>query len=137
MQANRSRDTKPEMRLRSLLHRKGLRFRVDIRPVSTVARRADVVFPSERVAVFVDGCYWHGCPLHVRFPRTNAEYWHTKIERNRRRDNKTRRQLRRDGFHVMRVWEHDLKSDRWLQRLRAMLRRIDRNADNISADEAR
>ena len=87
--------------------------------------KPDFLFPNQKLVIFVDGCYWHGCPRHVRFPQTRADYWRDKIDRNRRRDNRIRRQLRREGYHVMRVWEHDLKSDIWLKRLRAMIRRID------------
>lgn len=94
--------------------------------------KPDFYFPAQRLLVFVDGCYWHGCPLHVRYPQTNADYWHVKIERNRRRDNRYRRQLRERGYHVMRVWEHDLKQGTWLKRLRAMLRRI----EAVGPDEA-
>lgn len=87
--------------------------------------KPDFYFPDQKLVVFVDGCFWHGCPRHVRFPQARAEYWRAKIERTRRRDNRLRRQLRRDGYHVMRIWEHDLTRDTWLRRLRAMLARID------------
>jgi DNA mismatch endonuclease (patch repair protein) len=86
--------------------------------------KPDFYFPAERLVVFVDGCYWHGCPKHVRYPAARADYWRAKIDRNRRRDNRNRRALRAGGYHVMRVWEHDLKRDTWLKRLAAMLRRI-------------
>lgn len=85
--------------------------------------KPDFFFPNQNLVVFVDGCFWHGCPKHTRFPQANAEYWRNKIGRNRRRDNRVRRQLRRDHFHVMRIWEHDLKRDTWLKRLRTMIRR--------------
>lgn len=87
--------------------------------------KPDFYFPRYKLVVFVDGCQWHACPQHVRYPQANAEYWRTKLDRNRKRDNQLRRQLRAEGYHVMRVWEHDLKRDAWLKRLRAMLRRID------------
>lgn len=87
--------------------------------------KPDFYFPEQKLVVFVDGCFWHGCPRHLRLPQTQAEYWRAKIERNRRRDNRLRRRLRGDGFHVMRIWEHDLSRDTWLKRLRAMLKRID------------
>ncbi len=90
--------------------------------------KPDFHFPAQRLLVFVDGCQWHACPLHVRYPQANAEYWRGKIEGNLRRDNRIRRALRGQGYHVMRVWEHELKSDRWLKRLRAMLQRIEREA---------
>jgi DNA mismatch endonuclease (patch repair protein) len=87
--------------------------------------KPDFHFPAHRLLVFVDGCYWHCCPLHVRYPQARAEYWRAKIDRNRRRDNRVRRKLRSEGYHVMRVWEHDLKGDLWLKRLRALLRRAE------------
>jgi DNA mismatch endonuclease (patch repair protein) len=107
MRANRSRDTTPEKQLRSFLHRRGLRFRVDVSPISGVRRRADLVFPRARVAVFVDGCFWHGCPLHATWPKANADFWREKIETNRRRDEDTNRKFAEAGWTVVRVWEHE------------------------------
>jgi len=107
MQANKRRDTLPELRLRSALFRMGLRFRVDRRPVAAITGRADVVFTRRRVAVFVDGCYWHGCPTHYVAPRTNAGYWSGKVDGNRRRDAATSAALIEAGWRVVRVWEHD------------------------------
>lgn len=106
--ANARVGTKPETRLRSLLHRRGLRFRKD-HPVRAVdARtRADVVFSRARVAVFVDGCFWHGCPAHGRVPKSNREYWEAKLERNVERDRHNDRALRADGWEVIRAWEHE------------------------------
>jgi DNA mismatch endonuclease (patch repair protein) len=102
----RRRDTAPEVLLRSALHRRGLRFRVD-RPLEfDRRRRADIVFPRERVAVFVDGCFWHGCPEHATFPRANAEFWRAKLANNIRRDRDTDERLRRSGWVVLRFWEH-------------------------------
>lgn len=83
MRGNRRRDTKPEMAVRRAVHALGLRYRVDSRPLQGLNRRADLVFASARVAVFVDGCYWHGCPEHGTAARTNAGYWSKKIQRNR------------------------------------------------------
>jgi len=107
MISNRRRDTKPELVLRSLLHRMGLRYRVDHRPLPDVPRRADVVFTRARVAVFVDGCFWHGCPEHVSWPKANSEWWRKKIEGNVLRDTETDERLRSAGWHSVRVWEHD------------------------------
>lgn len=107
MRANRSRDTKPEKALRSLLHRRGLRFRVDVSPIPGVRRRADLVFPRARVAVFVDGCFWHGCPQHATWPKANADFWREKIETNRQRDEDTNRKFAEAGWVVVRVWEHE------------------------------
>lgn len=107
MLGNRSRDTKPELLLRSILHRRGLRFRVCRRPLPLVRRTADVVFTRAKVAVFVDGCYWHGCPEHFRQPKTNTEYWAPKIARNRERDAEIDELLRAAGWTVIRAWSHE------------------------------
>lgn len=86
--------------------------------------KPDFYFPDHRLAVFVDGCFWHACPVcQRRVPASRAEFWRNKIDENRRRDNRQRRKLRRQGYHVMRVWEHELKRDTWLKRLRSMLDR--------------
>ena len=106
MQANRSRDTGPEMAIRRLLHAMGLRYRVDVRPVKEIRRRADIVFGPTKVAVFVDGCFWHCCPQHGSIPNTNAAYWVPKLQRNVERDAETGALLRRAGWRVIRVWEH-------------------------------
>ncbi|WP_267286778.1 very short patch repair endonuclease [Kitasatospora acidiphila] len=106
MRGNKGKDTKPELRLRSLLHREGLRYRVSTRPVPTLRRTADIVFPKVKVAVFVDGCYWHGCAEHRTIPATNRDFWLQKIEGNRARDAETVRLLEEAGWKVLRVWEH-------------------------------
>lgn len=106
MRSNTGRDTKPELRLRSLLHRAGLRYLVSVRPVPTLRRTADVVFTKAKVAVFVDGCYWHACPEHRSVPATNRDFWVEKLERNRARDAETVRLLQNYGWTVIRVWEH-------------------------------
>lgn len=106
MQANRSRDTGPEMAVRRLLHGLGFRFRVDAQPVRDVRRRADIVFGPAKVAVFVDGCFWHRCPDHGSIPATNADYWIPKLERNVERDRETTILLKQAGWRVIRVWEH-------------------------------
>jgi len=107
MLANRGRDTAPELRIRSLVHRFGLRFRVDTRPLPLLRRTADLVFRPVKVAVFVDGCYWHGCPEHFVQPKTNSEFWKEKIGRNIERDRDTDSMLRDAGWTVIRVWEHE------------------------------
>lgn len=107
MRANKSRDTGPEKRLRSLLFKAGLRYRVGIRPISALRRTADVAFPSLQVAVFVDGCYWHGCPDHYRPARVNDAFWQNKINGNRERDRETDRMLTDAGWTVIRIWEHE------------------------------
>lgn len=107
MRGNRNKDTKPELRLRSLLHQQGLRYRVATRPLPDLRRTADMVFSKAKVAVFVDGCYWHGCPQHLRPATVNAGFWSAKIEGNRARDAETDRLLREAGWTVVRVWEHE------------------------------
>ncbi|MGV9710018.1 very short patch repair endonuclease [Gordonia sp. NPDC003424] len=107
MAANRGRDTKPELRLRSEIHARGLRYFVDRAPLKGLRRRADLVFPRSKVAVFVDGCFWHGCPEHHTVSRTNPEYWAEKVRANRKRDHETDRALEDAGWTVIRVWEHE------------------------------
>jgi DNA mismatch endonuclease, patch repair protein len=107
MQLQASRDTAPERKLRSALHKIGLRFRIHVRPLAGVRREADVVFPKARVAVFVDGCFWHGCPDHASWPKANADWWREKIEGNRRRDADTDERLRQAGWTVVRMWTHE------------------------------
>lgn len=108
MTANRRRDTSPELALRRLLHAQGLRYRVDFAPLPDLRRRrADIVFTRARVAVFVDGCFWHGCPVHATSPRTNASYWSAKLAANKERDLDTVRRLAEAGWTALRVWEHE------------------------------
>ena len=106
MLATPRRDTPAELALRSALHRAGLRFRVDWKLPGT-RRRADVAFPARRVAVFVDGCFWHGCPRHGTWPRANATWWRAKIETNVARDRDTDARLAAMGWEALRFWEHD------------------------------
>lgn len=108
MQGNKNRDTAPERRLRVVLHERGLRYRVNVRPLRGVRRTADVVFTGPRIAVFVDGCYWHGCPEHYRPARANQQFWHTKIDGNKTRDAETDQLLAAAGWTVIRVWEHEV-----------------------------
>ncbi|MDN2495880.1 very short patch repair endonuclease [Nocardia nova] len=107
MRGNRRRDTRPELALRECLWARGLRYRVDARPVPQLRRRADIVFVGPRVAVFVDGCYWHGCPEHHRPARKNAKFWESKIAGNRARDAETDDRLSEAGWAVIRIWEHE------------------------------
>jgi len=106
MRAARQKDTSPELALRSALHKLGLRYRVDHPVLPGFRRRADIVFTRAKVAVFVDGCFWHGCPRHGTWPKHNAAWWRKKIETNKRRDAETNRLLQRAGWRVARVWEH-------------------------------
>jgi DNA mismatch endonuclease (patch repair protein) len=106
MQVTHQRDTPGELALRSALRALGLRYRVDVTLPGT-RRRPDVAFLRAKVAVFVDGCFWHGCPTHGTWPKANAAWWREKIEGNRRRDRDTDRRLKRAGWVVLRFWEHD------------------------------
>lgn len=107
MRANRKVDTGPELLLRSSLHRRGYRFLVNIAPDSNISCRVDILFPRSRIAVFVDGCFWHRCPEHGVRPRTNSEYWDAKIARNLARDRRNNAELEAAGWVVVRVWEHE------------------------------
>lgn len=112
MRGNRSRDTGPEIAVRSALFAMGLRYRVAARPLPSVRRTADIVFPRERVAVFVDGCFWHGCPDHYRpAGGVNAVFWSDKIAANRSRDAETSRLIADAGWLVIRAWEHEPADD--------------------------
>jgi DNA mismatch endonuclease (patch repair protein) len=107
MERQARRDTHPERALRSELHRRGLRFRLHRRLLPGIRREADIVFASSRVAVFVDGCFWHGCPDHATWPKQNAEWWRHKIVSNKTRDRTTDEALRHEGWEVIRIWEHE------------------------------
>jgi len=108
MQANRRRDTAPELQLRRELHRRGLRYRVDF-PVRAggILTRPDITFTRARVAVLVDGCFWHRCPEHGRDPRANQAYWKPKLEANVARDGRVNASLTQAGWMVVRIWEHE------------------------------
>lgn len=106
MRRVKSRDTSCERALRSALHRRGLRFRTR----SDLPGSPDMVFARARVAVFIDGCFWHGCPKHCRVPVSNRAYWRAKIARNMARDVRTSAALRREGWRVVRVWEHSVRT---------------------------
>jgi DNA mismatch endonuclease, patch repair protein len=115
-----SKDTAPELALRRELHRRGRRFRVHLRPLQGLRRTADIVFPRHRVAVFVDGCFWHRCPEHGSDPKNNSAWWDAKLRRNVERDRETDRILEDSGWTAVRVWEHeavDAAADRVEQRL--------------------
>ena len=99
-------DTAPELALRRALHARGLRYRVQVPVPGLGRRRIDVAFTRVKLAVFVDGCFWHGCPVHGMIPATNNEWWTWKISRNRERDADTTSHLHEQGWTVLRVWEH-------------------------------
>lgn len=107
MSRNRGTRTGPEEMLRKALWASGLRYRIH----HGLPGKPDVVFPARRLVVFVDGCFWHGCPIHYQAPSNNAAFWAAKIETNRNRDAEVAGQLEALGWRVMRFWEHEVKSD--------------------------
>lgn len=107
MRANKGRDTVPELAVRSAVHRRGLRYRVSQRPDPALRRTADLVFRGPRVAVFIDGCFWHGCPSHGTRPARNAGWWAAKLDRTQHRDIETTMRLEEKGWVVLRFWEHE------------------------------
>lgn len=109
MKANPRANTKPETALRSELHRRGLRFRKDllVRTPAGVRTKVDIAFTRSRIAVFLDGCFWHGCPEHRTTPKANADYWIPKLARNQERDARVTSALQADGWTVIRAWEHE------------------------------
>lgn len=116
----RRRDTEPEVALRRELHRRGLRYFVDRAPLKGLRRRADLVFPRRKVAVYVDGCFWHSCPEHATKPRNNAQWWADKLAANVARDRNTDERLEAEGWTVVRVWEHEPVADAADKVLRAL-----------------
>lgn len=107
MLGNKARDTKPELAVRRGLHAAGFRYRVDERPSPELRSRAGIVFTKQRIAVFIDGCFWHGCPIHATIPKRNADYWRPKLLRNIERDHETTQKLESFGWVVLRFWEHE------------------------------
>lgn len=107
MVEQKRRNTRCELGVRLALHNAGFRYRLDCRPHLDFRRRADIVFRQAKVAVFVDGCFWHGCPLHWKMPKRNASWWKNKIARNVARDADTTAFLEHQGWRVLRIWEHD------------------------------
>ncbi|WP_329265398.1 very short patch repair endonuclease [Streptomyces sp. NBC_01478] len=107
MSRQSSRDTAPEVAVRRLLHAEGLRYRLNV-PVPGMPRRTiDIVFPKAKIAVFMDGCFWHGCPEHATQPKSNAEWWRAKLDKNMARDVETTEHLLAEGWTVLRFWEHE------------------------------
>lgn len=141
MQAQPRHDTGCEIALRSAVHALGLRYRVHRRPEPYLRREADLVFPTEKVAVFVDGCFWHGCPVHHTTPRTHSSWWSDKIERTRVRDSHTDDVLVEKGWTVLRVWEHEdpIEGARRVYEAVMTRRRVKTGQDGChgSAEEAR
>ena len=111
MRANRPRDTAPELALRRELHRRGMRYRVHRQPFPGLRCRPDVVFTRARVAVFVDGCFWHVCPEHATKPVANGDWWRRKLKANVERDRRNDDALSVAGWKVVRIWEHEDPAD--------------------------
>lgn len=119
----RGSDTGPEVRLRRALWQEGLRYRLK----SKLPGKPDLVFPSSRVTVFVDGCFWHGCPEHAVKPETNTGFWVEKIDKNKARDVEVTEQLESAGWTVIRVWEHEVNGtvEASVERIRGVVRRTE------------
>ncbi|WP_207497624.1 very short patch repair endonuclease [Limimaricola pyoseonensis] len=103
----RQKGTRAELNLRKALHAQGLRYRLHVPLLAKPRRVADIVFPATKIAVFVDGCFWHGCPEHASWPKSNADFWRQKIETNRSRDADTDQRLQALGWESVRIWEHE------------------------------
>lgn len=103
----RQKGTDAEVALRQEMHRVGLRYRIDYEVLRNPRRVADMAFPGRKIAIFVDGCFWHGCPEHATWPKQNADFWRQKIEANRQRDSDTNERLRSLGWTVLRFWSHE------------------------------
>ena len=108
MQAVKSKDTKLENSVTRKLWSEGIRFR---RNVNDLKGKPDIAIKKYKIVIFLDSCFWHGCELHYRAPETNKEYWRRKIERNRARDLKTTNYYRNHNWHILRIWEHELRQD--------------------------
>ncbi len=131
METTRRRDTPGELELRRILHGWGLRYRVDRTVLPGLRRRADIVFTKQRVAVFVDGCFWHVCPLHASYPKNNAAWWRAKLAANVARDLDTDRRLADAGWTVVRGWEHE-ESVSIAHRVAGVLARVGRRSNSRS-----
>lgn len=103
----RGKDTKPEMLLRKALWKNGLRYQLKYK----IFGKPDIIFPGNKIAVFVDGCFWHGCPDHLVKPKTNKKFWNNKIKKNIKRDKDVTARLTEEGWTVVRFWEHQITSD--------------------------
>lgn len=126
MKRQAKRNTKPEILLRRALTAQGLRYRIDLAPVAGLRSKADVVFPRAKIAVFVHGCFWHGCPEHHRPTKSNTKWWAEKIAINRKRDTETTAALETAGWQVVQVWEHE-SPETAAARITALLERSEEN----------
>jgi len=120
MTRQRRRDTKPEIQLRRALWHRGLRYRVDRAPLKNLRRRADILFGPAKVAIYVDGCFWHSCPEHASIPKANRQWWIDKLEANVRRDRDSDRQLADAGWLAIRIWEHEDMEEAALKIIRVL-----------------
>lgn len=112
MRNQKRRDTAAELAIRRLSHARGMRYRVDAPlPLKESRRRADMLFANAKVAVFIDGCYWHACPIHATRPKANADWWADKLAMNVARDRNTDKRLAENGWTVVRIWEHENPED--------------------------
>ncbi|PQP51970.1 hypothetical protein C6A88_06935 [Mycolicibacterium austroafricanum] len=107
MSKQRRRDTEPELMVRRILFRRGIRYRVDAKPEPDIRCKADIVWRRLRLVVFIDGCFWHGCPVHATRPKANVDWWAQKLDGNIRRDRRIDAELAALGWTVMRFWEHE------------------------------
>lgn len=123
MKKVRRSDTEPELLLRKELFRRGLRYRLDVRPITTSRTRPDIVFSGPKVAVFVDGCFWHRCPEHGTMPKSNRAWWRAKLDANVARDRRADQALTDAGWTVIRVWEHE-EMGQAAARVQAEVRRL-------------
>lgn len=137
MRGNRNCDTVAELRVRSALHAAGLRFRKSL-PIATRNRRVvvDVAFPARRLAVFVDGCFWHSCPLHGTRPISHGDYWSWKLARNTERDSIVDGELRESGWSVVRIWEHE-PADQVVSRVKTELMNVPATTEATTVEEPR
>lgn len=126
MARTRGKDNPRERELRSALHRQGLRFRIHY-AIPGTKRSIDIAFTKWRLAVFCDGCFWHGCPIHATIPKTNREWWKDKIATNKARDLDTDSILTSDGWTVLRIWEH-INLDDAVSLIRSQLKQISARA---------
>ena len=121
MSAIASKNTKPELSLRKALWSKGFRFRVHYGK-----EKIDIAFPSKKIAVFVDGCFWHSCPTHSHIPKSNQSYWIPKLRKNKERDFETTKKLETDGWTVLRFWEHELTNlPKIIKKLKKIIEKLD------------